>query len=529
MKDNLKNKNLLVIVFEIIVIIIGIIGITFATSKLLNDRTTTIIQAGEYNLDYKGDTKIEVNNIEPISDDLVDINTHNNVIRTEFSVRGTNTNKDDKLIYDVMLNNMNIDCSLLNEYTKWRLYKNKNLISEGSLSPNFDGDVLTDTMHLTTIQENLPKYNEAYDDYVLIFWISESCDNLETCEFVDQSDIVNSNFNMNVFIALYSGTKKTYERIPNLDKSCANKPVLDDNMTPVTYQNGSWIVADKTNSNKDNLWYDYSSSKWANVVILKNKETKNVGIVINNDDVLAWYVWIPRYRYKLWNATEEKTDTYDAYNEGIDIIFENGLNKVTNNENDKYLTHPAFSDNLKGFWISKYEISKDNEMYRFINNTESYRSNTVENYQSIISNLQTQYSLNNNTEIHMINNLEWGATTYLSHSKYGVCNGDGCDSISTNSSYISGNNKQDTTTRNVYGVFDMNGASGEYALGNSIGLGYATNEVILPDNNTWYKALSRLSDRAYLIRGGIDRNMFYFGEINMDPVENSTRSVIINK
>ena len=33
-----KNKNILVIVFEILVIVLGVGGITFATSKLLNDR-----------------------------------------------------------------------------------------------------------------------------------------------------------------------------------------------------------------------------------------------------------------------------------------------------------------------------------------------------------------------------------------------------------------------------------------------------------------------------------------------------------
>ena len=50
MKETLKNKNLLVIVFEIIIIILGIIGITFATSKLLNDRTATIVTTDEYHL-----------------------------------------------------------------------------------------------------------------------------------------------------------------------------------------------------------------------------------------------------------------------------------------------------------------------------------------------------------------------------------------------------------------------------------------------------------------------------------------------
>ena len=177
MKESLKNKNLLVIIFEIIIIILGIIGITFATQKILNDRTTTNLTAGEYGLDYKGDKSVNIKDIEPIDDNLVNIDTTDNVIRLEFGVRGVSTNNNDKLIYDVMLDKMNIDCALLNKYIKWRLYKNGNLLSSGSLDPAFDGSVLTKNMRLTDIQESLPKYNQEYDNYVLLFWISESCDN----------------------------------------------------------------------------------------------------------------------------------------------------------------------------------------------------------------------------------------------------------------------------------------------------------------------------------------------------------------
>ena len=119
MENSFKNKNLLVIVFEILIIVLGVGGITFATSKLINNSTTTILKAGEYNVDYTGDKEVVVTGIEPISDDLVNYNTHDNVIRVEFSLRGVSSNKEDNLIYDIMLNEMEIDCSLLNKYTKW--------------------------------------------------------------------------------------------------------------------------------------------------------------------------------------------------------------------------------------------------------------------------------------------------------------------------------------------------------------------------------------------------------------------------
>ncbi|MBR7042367.1 MAG: hypothetical protein IKI04_02580 [Bacilli bacterium] len=528
MKENLKikNRNILVIIFELLVIILGIIGITFATTRLLNDRTSTTIKTGEYNIDYMGDASVAIKDIEPISDSLVDYNTTENVIRVAFSLRGVKTNKEDKLIYDVMLNEMNIDCSLLNKYTKWNLYKNGKLISNGSLDPMFDGNVLTDNMRLTTIQEDLPKYNEDYDNYVLIFWISEACDDLTTCELVDQSAILNSNMSMKVFIALYAGEKVEYKRVPNLDGTCANKPILYNNMLPVTYSNNSWVVADENNSTEENLWYNYSASRWANSVVVSNPNKYKVGSVIDDEDVLGYYVWIPRFRYKLWNATEEVTDSYNAYNNGIEINFENGLNSINNAENDTYLTHPVFGDNLKGFWISKYELSKKDDVYRSVPGVSVYTNDTLDNYQLIASSLSDSYKLGNNVLSHMVSNLEWGATLYLSHSKYGLCNSEGCSNTLVNGTTTSGSEKLDTTTRNNFGVYDMAGGTTEYVLGRCE-LGTATKEVKLADGNTWYNGMGSVSERDYILRGG--REMFYFGDMGMSSADYGTRSSLISK
>lgn len=529
MENSVKKKNIMVIVFEIAVITLGIVGITFATSKIVNDRTSTIIETGDYKIDYKGEKNIEIGNLEPISDSLININTIDKVIRVEFSVKGAD-NKTDGLIYDVMLNNMNIDCSLLNKYTKWNLYKNGELLTQGSLDPSFDGDVLSDKMYLTTSQQSLNKRSDNYDDYVLIFWISESCDDLENCELIDQSSILNSKLSMNVFIAVYSGNLTIHKRVPNLDNTCANSPVLYNNMAPVTYKEGKWVVADVKNSNSDYLWYDYQKGIWANSVVVSKNKYSNIGTELEEDDIVSWYVWIPRYRYKLWNIGENVTDSYNAYDNGIDILFENGLNS-SNQEiaNDNYVTHPAFGNNLKGFWINKYEISKDSSLYKSIPNIEVYTSDTLDNYKTITSNLANDYLLGNNANTMMIGSDKWGATLYLSHSKYGVCKNNGCDLISTNNTYKAGSDKQDTTTRNVYGVYDMAGSASEYVLSGNEAYGSATNEVKLADGNTWYNGMGMLSTRDYILRGGINRGLFYFGDISMSETKYGTRSVLINK
>lgn len=526
----IKNRNALVIIFEILVIAIGIGGITYATSKIINDKTTTILTAGEYNIDYIGDKEVISKNLEPMDNRKVNIDTKDNVIRLEFKLKGVSSNKRDDLIYDIMLSEMNIDCSLLNKYTKWNLYKNGSLISEGSLDPAFDGNVLTDSLRLTNIQEDLPKPNDKYDEYVLLFWISESCDDILTCNLIDQSNIANSKMSMKVFVALYGGSKKKFSRTPNYDTSCANKPQLYNNMVPVTYKNGSWVVADKNNSTKEFMWYDYANSMWANAVVVKNNKYQVSGTKIADDDILAYYVWVPRYRYKLWNAQDSITDSYKAYDEGIDIIFENGLNSISNDEkqNDTYLTHPAFANNLTGFWINKYELSKSGDNYLSIPSVSSYANDTLENYQNIANNLKDNYKLGNKVSSHIVSNLEWGATLYLSHSKYGVCINNGCSSIDTNKTLISGNNKQDTTTRNVYGVYDMAGASPEYVVGNEK-IGTATNEVILENGDTWYEGHSITSIRDYLIRGGQNNSLFYYGDIGMGSTNISTRTTLVSK
>lgn len=530
MERSFCNKNILVVVFEILFIALAIGGITYATQRLLNNRTLTVVKTSEYNLDYVGNDTVTVSNLEPISDNLVNYNTVENVIRVEFSLRGVKENKDEKLIYDVMLNEMNIDCALLNKYTKWNLYKNGKLLTSGNMDPLFDGDVLSDTMRLTEIQETLPKYNDEYDKYLLIFWISESCDDLKTCTLVDQSNIVNSKLNMKVFIGLYTGAKKRYERIPNYDNSCANRPVIYDGMIPVTYNGGEWVVADTSNSNKNNLWYDYSNQKWANVALVSDSNKYlSVGTKIDNEDVLANFVWIPRFRYKLWNVGNDITDSYKAYDEGIDIIFENGLGEVIDSKvaNSEYITHPAFGDNLRGFWISKYEISKSADSYKFVSGNDSYRNDNLDNYESIINNLIDSYKVGDSATGHIVNNLEWGATLYLSHSKFGVCNGDGCDSIGINNTYTSGSNKQDTTTRNVYGVYDMAGASKEYVVGDCV-VGSATNEVNLGNGN-WYDGHGLCSTSNFILRGGKDRGLFTYGEYGMDYVESATRMCLVSK
>ena len=141
-----------------------------------------------------------------------------------------------------------------------------------------------------------------------------------------------------------------------------------------------------------------------------------------------------------------------------------------------------------------------------------------------MNNLSITCNLNDKINSHVVTNLEWGATLYLSHSKYGVCSLDGCKDIGINNTYISESNKQDTTTRDVYGVYDMAGGTYEYALGNGK-LGTATSEVRINETDTWYNGIYFEINNNYILRGG--NGLFSTGDIGMIDV--STRSVLTSK
>lgn len=320
-----------------------------------------------------------------------------------------------------------------------------------------------------------------------------------------------------------------------MNATCVNKPILYDNMLPVFYKDGEWRIADKTNSDDGKKWYDYNESRWANSVVVSSDKYDNskIGSIVNLEDIDGFYVWIPRFKYRLWNDGIEVNDSYDAYNKGIDIVFESGTHStgvVKCNEDrcagksDRYLTHPSFGDNLTGFWISKYELSEGN---KFVPNVESLKNKTLDEYKNIVSGIVSEYEIDDNVESHIVSNLEWGATLYLSHSKYGLCNGvDECKDIGINATYISEKNKQDTTTRNVYGVYDMAGASSEYVVGNKI-LGSAISEVRVDSSNAWYNGIYTDIEGEYILRGGVDMGMFSVSDMGMMNV--STRAVLVSK
>jgi len=322
-----------------------------------------------------------------------------------------------------------------------------------------------------------------------------------------------------------------FPKDPYIDPSGANPPELMNILVPVEYLTtvsgevdvDGWYVADETTD-----WYSYNDKRWANAVLVTEESgtrTASAGTLVEEEDVLAYYVWIPRYKYELFNANkEERHDSYDAENTGVHVEFESGtettgivsckvsfepgdagVEKCTYANDGNYYTHSAFwwdidddgkrepSEELTGIWVGKFELSSNDldagdgggntaELnVRIKPNMFAWKNNSVSNFFKVIQNMaatENEYGIiDTKTDSHMIKNIEWGAIIYFTHSKYGKCyNGIDslCNSIVSNTSnYITGggnylNNYNQSSTGNVTGIYDLSGGASEYVMGNMI-------------------------------------------------------------
>ena len=300
------------------------------------------------------------------------------------------------------------------------------------------------------------------------------------------------------------------------DRSGANRPELLSNMIPIRYDGTNWVYADINEE-----WYNYETQEWANAVVLNSGVVKNVGDIITEDEIALWYVWIPRYKYQLFNA-----DNGSVAEQLINVTFESGTASTgtvsctdtivtsgsssetcTNATNGNWYTHPAFTfgeEEITGFWIGKFEVSGSTDTITIKPNVSSLRSTSVSEYFTAIQNMKTTYGLSGDS--HMIKNMEWGAVAYLKQSKYGLGETDiginnnsnfitgcgataGSSSSSTCEAYNTTNGMLASTTGNIYGVYDMSGGAWEYVMGNMVnssGAFYARNSGFSSAPDTKY-------------------------------------------
>ena len=244
-----------------------------------------------------------------------------------------------------------------------------------------------------------------------------------------------------------------------------NTPNLGEGMTPIKWDDSAkdWVETEGS----DPEWYDYSAKKWANA---------------KTSDGSMW-VWIPRYAYSI-------TSGYHSSSTGtIEVEFMKGLTNETSTGRTSFNNasgagnwniHPAFNygQTVSGLWVAKFEASSV-EGNSNSNSGDNVTTKTLQVKPGVASwryiYIGTAYTncLNYNKTLnsHMMKSDEWGAVAYLSKSKYGKQTEE--VTINSNSSYYTGggsgntyvNNGAQSTTGNVYGVYDMSGGAWEYVAG----------------------------------------------------------------
>ncbi len=194
---------------------------------------------------------------------------------------------------------------------------------------------------------------------------------------------------------------------------------VKEGMIPVTFDSsGNTVVADTTKE-----WYNYDEKKWANAVSVTSASRSNYqntpGTIIDENDILAYFVYVPRYRYQLWNAENGVSNE-----QTINIEFEtSGENKKNGTKNGEWLTHPAFTfgnTELNGIWVGKFELTGAGGAPTTKPNQKSLTNQNISTAWNTIRLFSTngEYGLTS-YDAHMMKNSEWGAVAYLSHSKYG--------------------------------------------------------------------------------------------------------------
>ncbi len=417
----MKKKNLIIMTISLSIILL--FGTSYALLKTTNDGQGYVMDLGLLQVEFE-DSKtdaLSLENAKPSND--------------------TDGMKESKTLTFVVRNNGNIDAA-------YNVY-----IEELSTEPEFKS-VIRFASNKNDMGYNSPKTlgSDKYIDlsatikakgsntYKVKVWLNEEAD--ET--------YMNQIFSAKVVVEI------TQDKYHDKELNGAD-PVIKEPLVPVTIDDDGNV----TKTNVYSKWYDYGKKKWANAVILVDNPSKSYkdGETILEKDIESYFVWIPRYKYKLWNLAttstvitkDDLTDTKtweenslgNAFGNAriIDIVFEsNEVEPVREEVLDSYYTHQAFTlgdTELNGIWVGKFETGYNQGTPGTPIDSSSWttgnaQKDTVESAKIVVkpnvfswrnqkvSNMfKTAIGYHEELSSHMMKNTEWGAVAYLSHSIYG--------------------------------------------------------------------------------------------------------------
>jgi len=509
---------------SILILIILFSGVTFSLWTWISDERTNIVFSIDSNFRCEADGGGNISSSDVV---LAPATCMSDTFAIKREVKVTPTLEGGiGVSLNLWLNVDKIGSGLYNSNNfMYALTTNSNSCTDGVVSSgNFKNKRAGSTVSLL---DSIPYSRTTTDTYYLYIWLDEA----ET-----STTTMKQEFSLSL-----GGTCLEVNSVYTDVLLNGADPVLDDGMIPIILSNdGIATVADIKNE-----WYNYGEKEWANMVLVNKEATDgidgsysreyyldNPGTTIIESDILAYYVWIPRYRYQIW--TVNAAQTTDA--QTINIVFENkDITKSNGSAVGEYYTHPAFTfgdDEVNGIWVGKFETTGDATTPTIKPNLQSLRSQDVSTqFQTLLKfsggtmNTSTGsvsfsgsdiYGLTSDTDSHMMKNSEWGAVAYLSHSQYGINQE---IYINNSSSYYTGRSggnvgggteyntygyytwigqlissngvigevtdltfgTKASTTGNLTGVYDMSGGSYEYVMGNYNNIIGSSGFSILPD------------------------------------------------
>lgn len=367
------------------------------------------------------------------------------------------------------------------------------------LESDFNGTTTGDIIEL------LPsiKVTDTTMDYIIYVWVDENNSNAQ--------NVIGASLDIEFWMEINQNRPSNTSgyTVPNVPDAIVG-------LIPVKLSDDGATVTTVLSS--DPTWYDYGNKKWANAVLVTDSSRSSYqgtsGVTVRASHILAYFVWIPRYEYKVWQYTGASSENNERE---IEIKFT--TSSITNQAigNGHWHTPTAFwwdddsdgvrdpREELSGIWVSKFETSlsvADNLTTSNCNSTSCNNYVNIRSLPNVSSYGNTSIStgfyasrfmeINSNpfglsssgVDSHMMKNSEWGVVTYLAHSKYGInsnvefnnnseettgCGDDPEQSGASPSTcyrpYGSSTNYPQSTTGNVTGVFDMAGGNYEYVMG----------------------------------------------------------------
>ena len=292
-----KKKKVMVVLITL-TIIFTIIGSTFAYlswSSSEEQKTNVTFTKGEgFSCSVNGGGNITTGDVI-LMPTVVNDSTTSYYIKRTITVNPTITDSLLPIYMDLWLDINSLGTGLSNSLNlKYALTTSSTSPTTGVVSSgNFNGKITGDKINLLTSKEYTAT---TTDTYYLWIWLDAE----ET-----SSDTMNQSFSL------------------SLGGSCMNnvpasKPDIKDGMIPVVISSNGIT---STVSENDASWYNYNNQEWANMVLVSDSSRSTYqntsGVVVSEEDILAYYVWIPRYKYRIpeVKCSTLTNPTYEEYPE----------------------------------------------------------------------------------------------------------------------------------------------------------------------------------------------------------------------